>query len=314
MTDDILVSTQDGIATVTFNRPRQRNAISYHGWLELRRIAMDLDRDPGVRVVMFTGAGDAAFSAGADIKDFENYRDNSEKAAVYAETFDGAMDAIEAMSKPTICLIKGFCVGGGCELSMATDIRIAADNSRFGIPVARLSILVGYKEMRRLVQLVGPGNASYILLSARLLDAEEAHRIGLVTQVAPLEEVSGVAYDLAREMVAARAAVPDAPQEDTPDGPKEPGPQVSIRRRRATPVRQLRQRGLPGGPQRIHRTPRAKLRGPLRPLPHRLGCRPHTQYESLSDPRRYDIATRSVSIYGDISEETERFCSVIGAI
>ena len=180
MTDDILISTQDGIATVTFNRPRQRNAISYHGWLELRRIAMDLDRAPGVRVVVFTGAGDAAFSAGADIKDFESYRDNSEKAVVYAEAFDGAMDAIESMSKPTICLIKGFCVGGGCELSMATDIRIAADNSRFGIPVARLSILVGYKEMRRLAQLVGPGNAAYILLSARLLDSQEAHRIGLV--------------------------------------------------------------------------------------------------------------------------------------
>ena len=200
MTDDILVSKQDGIATVTFNRPRQSNAISYHGWLELRHIAMDLDRDPEVRVVVFTGAGDAAFSAGADIKDFQDYRDNSEKAVVYAEAFDGAMDAIEAMSKPTICLIKGFCVGGGCELSMATDIRIAADNSRFGIPVARLSILVGYKEMRRLVQLVGPGNAAYILLSARLIDAEEAHRIGLVTQTVPLEEVSDVAYDLAREM------------------------------------------------------------------------------------------------------------------
>ena len=201
MTDDILVSTEDGVATVTFNRPRQRNAISYHGWLELRRIAIDLDRDADVRVVVFTGAGDAAFSAGADIKDFESYRDNSEKAVVYAEAFDGAMDAIEAMSKPTICLIKGFCVGGGCEMSMATDIRIAADNSRFGIPVARLSILVGYKEMRRLVQLVGPGNAAYILLSAHLIDAEEAFRIGLVTQVVSLEKVSEAAYDLAREMV-----------------------------------------------------------------------------------------------------------------
>ena len=201
MTDDILVSKQDGIATVTFNRPRQRNAISYHGWLELRRIAMDLDRDPDVRVVVLTGAGDEAFSAGADIKDFESYRDNSEKAVVYAEAFDGAMDAIEGMSKPTICLIKGFCVGGGCELSMATDIRIAADNSRFGIPVARLSILVGYKEMRRLTQLVGPGNAAYILLSARLLNADEAHRIGLVTQIVPMAEVSDLAYNLAREMV-----------------------------------------------------------------------------------------------------------------
>ena len=200
MTEDILVSAQDGIATVTFNRPKQRNAISYHGWHELRRIALDLERAPDIKVVVFTGAGDAAFSAGADIKDFESYRDNSTKARVYAEAFDGAMDTIEAMSKPTICMIRGFCVGGGCELSMATDIRISADNSRFGIPVARLSILVGYKEMRRLVQLVGPGNASYILLSARLIDAPEAYRIGLVTQVVPLDEISEITYDLAREI------------------------------------------------------------------------------------------------------------------
>ena len=201
MTEDILASSQDGVATVTFNRPTQRNAISYHGWHELRRIALDLERDDSVKVVVFTGAGDAAFSAGADIKDFESYRNDSFKARVYAEAFDGAMDTIEAMSKPTICMIKGFCVGGGCELSMATDIRIAADNSRFGIPVARLSILVGYKEMRRLVRLVGPGNASYILLSARLIDAQEAHRIGLVTQVVPLDDITEITYDLAHEMV-----------------------------------------------------------------------------------------------------------------
>lgn len=200
MTDNILVSQTDGIATVTFNRPTQRNAIDYHGWLELRRIALDLDLDDAVKVVVFTGAGDAAFSAGADIKDFDGYRNNSSKAKVYAEAFDGAMDAIEAISKPTICSIKGFCVGGGCELSMATDIRIAADNSRFGIPVARLGILVGYKEMRRLVRLVGPGNASYILLSARLIDAREARRIGLITQVVPADEVSETAYELARDM------------------------------------------------------------------------------------------------------------------
>ena len=201
MTQDILTVIENGIATVTFNRPRQRNAIDYHGWLELRRIALDLEADTNVKVVVFTGAGDAAFSAGADIKDFENYRNNSEKALLYSEAFDGALDAIEAISRPTISLIKGFCVGGGCELSTATDIRIAADNSRFGIPVARLGILVGYREMRRLIRLVGPGNASYILLSARLIDSEEAHRVGLVTQTAALDDVDEVAYSLAREMV-----------------------------------------------------------------------------------------------------------------
>lgn len=201
MGEDILLERQDGIATVTFNRPAQRNAINYHGWLELQRIAIDLEHDDSVKVVVFTGAGDEAFSAGADIKDFDLYRDNSAKAKVYAAAFDGAMDAIEAISRPTICLIKGFCVGGGCEMSLAADIRIAADNSRFGIPVARLGILVGYREMRRLVQLVGPGNASYILLTGRLLDAQEALRIGLVNAVVPLAEVREHTYKLAREMV-----------------------------------------------------------------------------------------------------------------
>ena len=107
MTDDILLSTSDGIATVTFNRPAQRNAISYHGWLELRRIAVELEHDSDVKVVVFTGAGEAAFSAGADIKDFEAYRNNSTMAKVYSEAFDGAMDAVEAISKPTISLIRG---------------------------------------------------------------------------------------------------------------------------------------------------------------------------------------------------------------
>ena len=200
MTNDILIERDAGVATVIFNRPDQRNAIDYAGWLELQRIAIELERDDSVRVVVLTGAGDRAFSAGADIKDFERYRINSRIAKVYADAFDGAMDTVEAMSKPTISMIQGFCVGGGCELSMATDIRIAADNSRFGIPIARLGILVGYGEMRRLVNLVGPGNASYILLSGRLLDAREAHRIGLITTLVSADELREHTYTLAREM------------------------------------------------------------------------------------------------------------------
>lgn len=200
MANDILVERDGSVATVIFNRPDQRNAISYAGWLELRRIAMALERDDGVRVVVLTGAGDRAFSAGADIKDFERYRSNSRIAEVYADAFDGTMDTIEAMSKPTISMIQGFCVGGGCELSMATDIRIAADNSRFGIPIARLGILVGYGEMRRLLNLVGPGNASYILLSGRLIDAQEAHRIGLITTLVGVEELRRRTYELAHEI------------------------------------------------------------------------------------------------------------------
>ena len=198
----ITVTIDDGIATVTFNRPEQRNAIDYVGWQELRTIAETLGEDDDVKVVVFAGAGDEAFSAGADIKDFELHRNSSAAARTYAEAFDGALDDIEAIPKPTLSLIKGVCVGGGAELAMATDIRIAAENSRFGIPVARLGILVGYREMRRLADLVGPGNASSLLLSGRLIDAPEAQRIGLVNTVASLSEVEGYAYELAREMAA----------------------------------------------------------------------------------------------------------------
>ena len=200
MSDDILLDRQDGIATVTFNRPDQRNAINYDGWLTLQRLAAELASDESVRVVVFAGTGEKAFSAGADIKDFEDHRNDGTSARLYAEAFDGALVAIGELPKPTISRIHGFCVGGGCEFSTATDIRIAADNSRFGIPIARLSILVGYTEMSRLVNLVGAGPASYLLLSARLIDAEEALRIGLVTQVVPFSDLVSYTDQLAGEM------------------------------------------------------------------------------------------------------------------
>ena len=200
MGETITLEQRDGIATVTLNRPQQRNAIDYHGWLELGRIATAIGEDDGINAVVLTGTGDEAFSAGADIKDFPKYRSDSAKAKQYAAAFDGALNAIEGLPKPTICLIKGFCIGGGCELTMAADIRIAADNGRFGIPVARLGILVGYQEMRRLVNLVGPSNTSYLLLSGRMIDAQEALRTGLVNCVVPLGEIDGFTYELAREI------------------------------------------------------------------------------------------------------------------
>ena len=201
MSDDIIVDRTDGVATIIFNRPDQRNAVSFEGWIDLKRIVMELDNESDPRVVILTGAGDEAFSAGADIKDFDRHRKDSSAARTYATAFDGAMDALERMSKPTICLIKGFCIGGGCELSMAADMRIAADNSRFGIPVAKLGILVGYREMRRLINLVGPGNASYILMSGRFLDPQDALRIGLVNDVVPLADIDEYVHGLAREIV-----------------------------------------------------------------------------------------------------------------
>ena len=204
MSDEILVEERDGVATVILNRPEQRNAISYSMWLELRRVAIDLETSPSVRAVVFRGAGDEAFSAGADIKGFGTHRNNSAKARLYASAVEGAMDAIETLSKPTICLIKGFCVGGGFEMTHACDIRIATDNARVGVTAARLGIAVGYGEIRRLVQLAGRAGALYVLLTAGLMDAQEALRLGLLHQVVSVEQVEESAYGVAEQ--AARLA------------------------------------------------------------------------------------------------------------
>ncbi len=201
MSKEILLDIKDDIAIVTFNRPDQHNAISYEGWQLLSKTVRDIEQKDSVKVAIFTGSGKRSFSAGADIKDFESHRYNSDSSKVYSEAFDGALDDIEALPIPTIAMIRGLCVGGGCELSMATDIRIAAQGSKFGIPVAKLGILVGYREMKRLVNLVGPGNANYILLSGRIIGDTEALEMGMITKLVEESELEEAVMDLAREMV-----------------------------------------------------------------------------------------------------------------
>ena len=176
--DHLLVERQLPIVTVTINRPRQRNAINYRMWGELADCLDELDQDREVRVVVITGAGGVAFSAGADIADFDEYRADSAKGKVYNDAVDRLLDTLAAMNTPTISMIRGFAAGGGCELAVATDLRIAAEGSRLGIPAARLGISIGHREMRGLVNLVGKGNALYILMSGRLVEAEDALRMG----------------------------------------------------------------------------------------------------------------------------------------
>jgi len=195
-----LLEHEGAVATVTLNRPQQRNAINLAMWARLTEIARELDADVQVRVVVLRGAGDSAFSAGADISEFETERSNPLQAAAYARVFDGALDAFAAIGKPTISLIRGFCVGGGLELATATDLRLAADDARFGVPIAQLGLLVGYKEMRRLVALVGPGPAMNLLLTARLINGAEALRLGLVTEVVSPPELERTVDDLARRL------------------------------------------------------------------------------------------------------------------
>ena len=202
MDDHILLERQPPVATVTLNRPAQRNAISLDMWRRLAGLFRELDGDAAVRAVVITGAGDEAFSAGADIADFDEHRSDSVKGRSYNAAVNGLLETLAEMRTPTISMIRGFAAGGGCELAVATDLRVAASGSRLGIPVARLGISIGHREMRGLVDLVGKGNALYILLSGRLLDAAEAQRIGLVNLVAPEAELRDCAYRLAADIAA----------------------------------------------------------------------------------------------------------------
>ena len=209
-----------------------------------------------MRVVVITGSGDEAFSAGADIKDFDKFRTDSEQARVYQVAFDDAVAAIESLAVPTVCNIRGFCVGGGCELTLAADVRVAADNARFGIPAAKLGIVIGYEEMRRLVALVGPGHASYLLMSGRIVGAEEALSFGLVDRLVPLAEVDDYVAELAEEM--ARLA-PLSHRQHKQIMRRVGGGPAALRPYRGgaqPPLRELRQRrfrrgktGVPGAPQ-----------------------------------------------------------------
>ncbi len=175
MNDDILVQRQPPTATITINRPEQRNAISFKMWSELSRLFASLDADPEVRVVVITGAGHEAYSAGADIQDFEEHRSDSQKGKAYNEAVDQVLSTVSNMGTPTISMIRGYAVGGGCELAIATDLRIASQDSRMGIPAARLGISIGHREMQGLVNLVGKGTALYILLSGRLTGRPGGH-------------------------------------------------------------------------------------------------------------------------------------------
>jgi enoyl-CoA hydratase len=197
---ELYIDRDGPIATITMNRPEHHNAINFAMWSELNGLVAEVTSDDEIRVLVIRGAGTAAFSAGADIAEFEKTRNDSAQARIYSEAFDGAMDALWALGKPVIAMIQGFCVGGGLELACCTDLRIAAEGSRFGIPTARLGVLVGYREMRRLLQLVGPGRAADILIAARILGADEALQMGLVTRVVPAERIEQEVYELARDI------------------------------------------------------------------------------------------------------------------
>ncbi|WP_207791992.1 enoyl-CoA hydratase-related protein [Siccirubricoccus phaeus] len=200
MEDITLHRTAAGIVTVTLARPQKRNAVSLAMWRELGRLYHALGEDPAVRVVILTGAG-GHFSAGADISEFGTVRSTPEDIAAYEETGDAATAAIRDCPKPTIAAVAGFGVGGGCGLALACDLRVGDATTRMGIPAAKRGVVYGTLDTGLLLRAVGLSAAKLILYSARLVEAAEARRLGLLDVLAEGEALPA-AEALAAEIAA----------------------------------------------------------------------------------------------------------------
>ncbi|MBX6376008.1 MAG: enoyl-CoA hydratase/isomerase family protein, partial [Acetobacteraceae bacterium] len=198
--DELLYEVRgDGIAMATLNRPQARNALTFPMYERIARIAQEIAEDPAVRVLVITGAGGKAFAAGTDISQFRDFR-TAEDALAYEERVDRVLVALERCPKPTIAAIAGACTGGGAAIAAVCDLRIAAANLRFGFPIAKtLGNCLSMANYARLAALLGPARVLDLIYTARLVEAEEAKAIGLVSEVLPTPEaLAERALELAR--------------------------------------------------------------------------------------------------------------------
>ncbi|MEJ6732576.1 MAG: enoyl-CoA hydratase-related protein [Opitutaceae bacterium] len=197
---DLFFDRSGSIATLTLNRPHVRNAISYGMYERLPHILSRVEADDEVKVLVLRGAGNKAFAAGADIKEFRTLRADGAGARIYNAAVASAEHAISRLSKPTIAMVHGFCIGGGCGLALACDFRIADTKSAFGITPARLGLVYSLESTKRLIDVVGPAEASFILFSGRHVDADRALRTGLANELHEPEDLAAATYTLASEI------------------------------------------------------------------------------------------------------------------
>lgn len=201
MIDGLELARDGEIARLIFSRPAKKNAINLGMWSAISSVVDEVENDPAVKVLLLTGAG-GDFSAGADISEFSELRSTADGAAAYDRAIDGAVRALTGMRKPSIAMIRGNCIGGGCQVAVACDFRFAADDSRFGITPAKLGIVYDFDSTRQLVSLIGPAHARYFLLSGRLIDSARAREIGLVNDVFTPAELEESTMDFARTLCA----------------------------------------------------------------------------------------------------------------
>ena len=196
-TDKMIAEKDGSIGWMIFNNPERRNAMSLEMWEAVGTILTDFENDESIRVVAMKGAGDKAFVSGADISQFEEKRASAAAAEEYSRVSDGARAKLGTLQKPLIAMIRGFCMGGGLGVAMKADIRIASEDSQFGIPAAKLGIAYSFDALRALVHLVGPSFAKEILFTGRRLTSEEALRIGLINRLVPVDALEATVREYA---------------------------------------------------------------------------------------------------------------------
>ncbi len=197
--ESLKLSTRDGVALLTVNRPQKLNAMNYETMAELDRAFSHFEGDDAVRAVIVTGEGDKAFIAGADIKELA--RETATTGHRTALRGQSIFRRIETLGKPVIAAINGFCLGGGLELALSCHVRVAAEGAKLGLPEVTLGAIPGYGGTQRLSRLVGRGLASEMILTGDPIDAAEALRIGLVNRVVPMASLLETADTIARRMV-----------------------------------------------------------------------------------------------------------------
>lgn len=185
MSSTLLTALVENIFTITINRPDKLNALNKDVFTDLNKALDEVENNPEIKSVIITGAGPKAFVAGADISEFSAL--NKEQAMVLAKRGQDTFARIENCRKPVVAAVNGFALGGGCELAMACHFRVASENAKFGQPEVNLGLIPGYGGTQRLVQLIGKGKAMELLMSAHLIDANEAKQLGLVNYVTTAE-------------------------------------------------------------------------------------------------------------------------------
>jgi len=201
-TNKIIAKKDSNIGWMIINNPERRNAISLEMREAMTEVFVEYEKDPDIRVLIIKGHGGKAFISGADISEFKEVRNNYEAEKLYAKATDIMTSAMNAFSKPIIAMIEGYCVGGGVATAIAADIRIAADNTQYAIPAAKLGLAYSFDNLQQLVELVGPANAKRILFTADMMDANTAHHMGLINEIVEVEKLEQYVIDMANRIAA----------------------------------------------------------------------------------------------------------------